>query len=202
MADDARRLYGVQFHPEVVHTQHGRQILTNFLFDICQCKTDWDPRHRVPLVEQRIKEVVGDRNVFFFVSGGVDSTVAFTLCLRALGADRVSGFYVDTGLMREGETAYVRNLFKTLGTENFMVEEAGDQFLGALQGVVIPRRSATSSESSSSRSRSASSRRDTSSKATGSWGRAPSTRTRSSPAEQPKRTSSRPTTTGSRGFRN
>ncbi len=138
VADDARRLYGVQFHPEVVHTHKGRQILTNFLFDICQCKPDWDPRHRVPLVEQRIREIVGERNVFFFVSGGVDSTVAFTLCLRALGSDRVSGFYVDTGLMREGETAYVRNLFKTLGTENFMVEEAGDQFLGNLDGIIDP----------------------------------------------------------------
>jgi GMP synthase (glutamine-hydrolysing) len=138
VADDARRLYGVQFHPEVIHTRNGRQILTNFLFDICECKPDWDPRHRVPLVEQRIREVVGDRSVFFFVSGGVDSTVAFTLCLQALGKERVSGFYVDTGLMREGETAYVRNLFKTLGTENFMVEEAGDQFLGALEGVVDP----------------------------------------------------------------
>jgi GMP synthase (glutamine-hydrolysing) len=138
VADDARRLYGVQFHPEVVHTHKGRQILTNFLFDICQCKPDWDPRHRVPLVEQRIREVAGERNVFFFVSGGVDSTVAFTLCLQALGKDRVSGFYVDTGLMREGETAYVRNLFKRLGTENLMVEEAGDQFLGALKGIVDP----------------------------------------------------------------
>jgi GMP synthase (glutamine-hydrolysing) len=138
VADDARRLYGVQFHPEVVHTRNGRQILTNFLFDICGCEKDWDPRHRVPLVEQRIREVVGDRNVFFFVSGGVDSTVAFTLCLKALGTERVSGFYVDTGLMREGETAFVRNLFRTLGSESFMVEEAGDQFLGALEGVIDP----------------------------------------------------------------
>jgi GMP synthase (glutamine-hydrolysing) len=138
IADDARRLYGVQFHPEVVHTHNGRQILSNFLFDVCRCQPDWDPRHRAPMVEERIREVVKDRNVFFFVSGGVDSTVAFTLCLRALGPERVSGFYVDTGLMREGETAYVRNLFKTLGTENFMVEEAGDQFLGALEGVTDP----------------------------------------------------------------
>lgn len=138
VADDARKLYGVQFHPEVVHTRHGRQILDNFLFDICGCGKDWDPRHRVPLVEQKIRDVVGDRNVFFFVSGGVDSTVAFTLCLQALGKDRVSGFYVDTGLMREGETAYVRDLFRRLGSENFMVEEAGDQFLGALAGVVDP----------------------------------------------------------------
>lgn len=137
MAPD-RRLYGVQFHPEVVHTQHGRQILSNFLFEICGCSRDWDPRHRTGLVEQTIRETVRDRNVFFFVSGGVDSTVAFTLCLRALGEHRVSGFYVDTGLMREGETQYVRRLFKELGSENFMVEEAGDQFLNALAGVTDP----------------------------------------------------------------
>jgi GMP synthase (glutamine-hydrolysing) len=131
MAPD-RRLYGVQFHPEVVHTHQGKQILSNFLFGIAGCTPDWDPRHRVPLVEQRIREVAGDRNVFFFVSGGVDSTVAFTLCLRALGHDRVSGYYVDTGLMREGETGYVRKLFESLGTRNFSIEEAGEQFLGAL----------------------------------------------------------------------
>jgi GMP synthase (glutamine-hydrolysing) len=133
-----RRLFGVQFHPEVVHTKNGRQILSNYLFDIAGCTPDWDPRHRVPLVEQRIREVVGDRNVFFFVSGGVDSTVAFTLCLRALGEERVSGYYVDTGLMREGETAYVRELFQALGTRNFSIEEAGEQFLGALAGVADP----------------------------------------------------------------
>jgi GMP synthase (glutamine-hydrolysing) len=140
MAAPERRLYSVQFHPEVVHTQNGQQILSNFLFDVCQCERDWDPRHRVPLVEQRIREVVGDRNVFFFVSGGVDSTVAFTLCLRALGEDRVSGFYVDTGLMREGETSYVRELFQTLGSRSFMVEDAGDQFLGALAKESDPER--------------------------------------------------------------
>ena len=138
VADDVRRLYGVQFHPEVVHTQHGIQLLNNFLFDICGCTRDWDPRHRVGLVEDHIREQVGNRNVFFFVSGGVDSTVAYTLCLRALGEDRVSGFYVDTGLMREGETAYVRELFRALGSRNFMVEEAGDQFLSALKGVFEP----------------------------------------------------------------
>lgn len=138
MAAPDRRLYGVQFHPEVVHTRNGRQILTNFLFDICGCTPDWDPRHRTGLVEERIREVVGDRNVFFFVSGGVDSTVAYTLCLRALGEDRVSGFYVDTGLMREAETQYVRRLFATLGSRNFMVEDAADQFLGALDGVCEP----------------------------------------------------------------
>ena len=138
MANSKLRLYGIQFHPEVVHTRHGRQILENFLFQICGCSRDWDPRHRAGLVEEQIREIAGDRNVFFFVSGGVDSTVAFTLCLRALGEERVSGFYVDTGLMRAGETAYVRQLFKALGSDAFMVEEAGDEFLSALEGVCEP----------------------------------------------------------------
>ena len=138
IADVARRLYGVQFHPEVAHTRHGRQILSNFLFDICGCTLDWDPKHRIPLVEQQILEVVGDRNVFFFVSGGVDSTVAYSLCLKALGKDRVRGTYVDTGLMREGETEFVQGLFESLGSEGFHVEDASAEFLSALHEVRDP----------------------------------------------------------------
>lgn len=128
----ARGLYAVQFHPEVVHTTHGRDILANFLFSICYCDRDWDPRHRVPQIEEEIRQCVGDRNVFFFVSGGVDSTVACALCQRALGADRVRGVYVDTGLMREGETDYVRRM------PGLAVESAESQFLGALDGVCDP----------------------------------------------------------------
>jgi len=113
--DPTRHLYGVQFHPEVVHTTDGTRILENFVFTICGCEKDWNPGHRVALVEQQIRERVGDRNVFFFVSGGVDSTVAFSLCLRALGPSRVRGVYVDTGLMREGETEFVEKTFAQLG---------------------------------------------------------------------------------------
>jgi GMP synthase (glutamine-hydrolysing) len=130
----ARGLYGVQFHPEVVHTSRGREILSNFLFGICGCESDWDPRHRVPQILDEIRRSVGERNVFFFVSGGVDSMVACALCQRALGADRVHGIYVDTGLMREGETESVRRL------PGLTVEAAEDQFLGALAGVCEPER--------------------------------------------------------------
>ncbi len=88
--------------------------------------------HRAPALEAEIRAAAGDRNIFFFVSGGVDSTVAFALCTRALGPARVRGVYVDTGLMREGETDFVSRM------DNVTVEHAADQFLGALAGVTDP----------------------------------------------------------------
>jgi GMP synthase (glutamine-hydrolysing) len=132
IADPVRHLYGVQFHPEVVHTVRGMEYLANFVFGVCGCEKDWDPRHRVPLIEAEIRQATGSRSVFFFVSGGVDSSVAFALCRRALGGDRVRGVYVDTGLMREGETEFVRSL------GDLTVEHAEAQFLGALSGVTDP----------------------------------------------------------------
>jgi GMP synthase (glutamine-hydrolysing) len=134
MAAPQRKLYGLQFHPEVVHTARGKEYLDNFVFRVGGCHKDWDPRHRVALIEQEIRECVGGRNVFFFVSGGVDSSVAFTLATRALGRDRVRGVYVDTGLMREGETDFVRRM------AGLAVEHAEEQFLGALAGVTDPER--------------------------------------------------------------
>ncbi len=132
MAAPERRLFAVQFHPEVVQTARGRDYLSNFVFRVCRCRQDWDPRGRVAQIECEIRECVGSRNVFFFVSGGVDSTVAFALARRALGPERVRGVYVDTGLMREGETDFVRQM------EGVEVEEAAGQFLGALTGVTDP----------------------------------------------------------------
>ena len=125
IAAPARGFYAVQFHLEVVHTTRGKEYLANFVFRVAGCEKDWDVRHRAPLLEQEIRECVGSRNVFFFVSGGVDSSVAFALCTRALGADRVRGVYVDTGLMREGETDFVRRM------ANLTVEHAEEQFLTA-----------------------------------------------------------------------
>lgn len=138
IADPARGLYAVQFHPEVVHTVCGPRILENFVFAICGCVRDWDPAGQLAAVEDQIRHAAAGRNVFFFVSGGVDSTVAYTLCLKALGADRVHGAYVDTGLMREGETEFVRATFSSLGAKSFAVEDARAQFLGALEGLTSP----------------------------------------------------------------
>jgi GMP synthase (glutamine-hydrolysing) len=133
MAAPERKLYGLQFHPEVVHTERGREYLRNFVFAVCGCAPDWEPRGRVPMIEQEIRDAVGSRSVFFFVSGGVDSSVAYALCTRALGAERVRGVYVDTGLMREGETDFVSGL-------GVAVQQAAEQFLGALAGVTEPER--------------------------------------------------------------
>jgi GMP synthase (glutamine-hydrolysing) len=138
IAHRTRPLMAVQFHPEVAHTQQGNQLLSNFVFGVCGCSKDWDPKDRIRPLEKEIQAIAADRNVFFFVSGGVDSTVAYTLCLRALGTERVFGIYVDTGLMREHETAYVRRLFQQLGATDFRVEEAEAQFLKALEGVTDP----------------------------------------------------------------
>lgn len=138
MSNPARKLFGIQFHPEVVHTHAGQRILENFVFGICQAQTDWDVSRRLPLIEEQIRAAVRDRQVFFFVSGGVDSTVAYTLCLRALGPERVFGIYVDTGLMRLSETQFVRGVFEELGAENFIVERAEEEFLSGLKGLTDP----------------------------------------------------------------
>ena len=134
MAAPERGFYAVQFHLEVVHTTRGNRYLANFLFAVCECRKDWDVSHRAPSVEREIRDCVGSRSVFFFVSGGVDSSVAFALCMRALGPERVRGVYVDTGLMREGETDFVERI------GNLTVEHAGEQFLTALAGVTEPER--------------------------------------------------------------
>jgi GMP synthase (glutamine-hydrolysing) len=138
MSAPEQGLFAVQFHPEVAHTPCGRQLLSNFLFDVCGCVQDWNPTGQILALEKQIRAAAGDRNVFFFVSGGVDSTVAYTLCLKALGADRVHGAYVDTGLMREGETGFVRAQFAALGARAFQIEAAEQQFLKALECAIDP----------------------------------------------------------------
>lgn len=138
IADPVRHFYGVQFHPEVVHTLRGQQLLETYVFDICQAVKDWDPQAQLPEIERQVREVAGDRNVLFFASGGVDSTVAFALCLRALGPSRVHAAYVDTGLMREGETDFVRTTFEEMAKGVFEVVDASHEFLSHLSKVHEP----------------------------------------------------------------
>ena len=135
IADPVRKLFAVQFHPEVAHTPCGTSILKNFVFNICHCTQDWDPAGQIRQIEDQIRATARDRKVFFFVSGGVDSTVAYTLTQRALDSTRVRGAYVDTGLMREGETDLVRRNFPSIE-----IVDASREFLAALENVTDPER--------------------------------------------------------------
>src|SRR5262249_47668569 len=112
----------------------------NFLFGICGCERDWDPKHRIPAIEENIRRTAGPSNIFFFVSGGVDSTLPYTLCLRALRPARGRGGHVGTGLMRAGETEFVRTTFDALGAGTVEIDHAQDRFLAALDGVRDPER--------------------------------------------------------------
>ena len=140
IADEKRRMFGLQFHPEVAHTVHGRRILSNFVFRVCGAQRDWDPIKHLERLYDNVRERASGRKVFFLVSGGIDSTVAFLLTIRALGADRVRGLYVDTGFMRKNETREVRTAFNALGfdEETLAVVDKSERFLAALRGVCDP----------------------------------------------------------------
>ena len=132
-----QRLFGLQFHPEVHHTRHGRAILDRFL-GCCTARRDWDPGHHADLLVAQVREQVGDREVFLLVSGGVDSLVTLVLLIRALGPGRVHSLHVDTGFMRLGESDAIMAYLGELGFSHLHLERAESRFLGALAGVVEP----------------------------------------------------------------
>jgi GMP synthase (glutamine-hydrolysing) len=138
MANSRRTMFGLQFHPEVTHTRQGGRILRNFLFDVCRCDVDWNIASQMSDIQQRIRSEVGDRKLLFFVSGGVDSTVAFALCSHTLGPDRVLGVFVDTGFMRKDERAQIQAAFSDRGWNNVRYVDARHDFVSSLRGVCDP----------------------------------------------------------------
>ena len=137
MGDAERKIYGLQFHPEVTHTVRGMEILDNFAA-LCGAERSWTMERYTEQTIERIQQQAKGRNVFLFVSGGVDSSVAFLLLNRALGAERVLGLHIDNGFMREGETALVERLMKGAGLHNLEVVDASAEFLAATEGIADP----------------------------------------------------------------
>lgn len=137
VADETRRFYGLQFHPEVTDTPCGMNILDNFLA-ICRCSKTWNSATFLDEITRSITAVCGSRNVFLLVSGGVDSTVAFTLLNRIFGPQRVLGLHIDNGLMRRRESSEVLDYMRKHGFNNIRVVDASADFLEALRGVADP----------------------------------------------------------------
>jgi GMP synthase (glutamine-hydrolysing) len=131
------RFYGVQFHPEVVHTPRGGEILSNFLFRICKCQPTWTMAGFVEEAVASIRRAVGQGRAVCGLSGGVDSSVAAALVHRAIG-DRLTCIFVDNGLLRAGESAQVESLFRDAFKMDLRVVDAADRFLADLAGQTDP----------------------------------------------------------------
>ncbi|MEE2659465.1 MAG: glutamine-hydrolyzing GMP synthase [Candidatus Latescibacterota bacterium] len=137
MGDDGRRIYGLQFHPEVTQTESGMEILDNFL-TLCGAERSWTMENFIDESIEKLRRHIGDRKVFLLVSGGVDSTVSYLLLNRALGEERVLGLHIDNGFMREGETTTVHQLMTESGFESLKVVDASAEFLGQVKGITDP----------------------------------------------------------------
>jgi GMP synthase (glutamine-hydrolysing) len=138
VANFDKKIYGLQFHPEVTHSEDGMKMLENFAFDICGCEKNWDMKQFIINEISNIQKTIGDKKVFLLVSGGVDSNVCFALLNKALGSKNVYGLHIDNGFMRKDESMKVEKAFRAIGLDNFHAVDSSEEFLEAVKGVTSP----------------------------------------------------------------
>ncbi len=137
IGNDEKRFYGVQFHPEVRHTQYGQEMLRSFLYNICGCTGDWHMSSYVDETVERLRGTIGDGRVLLALSGGVDSSVCAALLNRAVGK-QLTCVFVDTGLLRKNEARLVNEMFSRGFDMKLVTIDASERFLSALAGVSDP----------------------------------------------------------------
>lgn len=137
ICDENRKLFGVQFHPEVTHTDFGKQMLHNFIFSVCKCKADWKMSNFIETSVEKYKKELAGKKVLLALSGGVDSSVAAVLLNKAIG-ENLTCIFVDHGLLRKDEGDFVENTFGKQFGINLIRVNAEDRFLGRLKGVTDP----------------------------------------------------------------
>ncbi|WP_439442731.1 glutamine-hydrolyzing GMP synthase [Listeria aquatica] len=137
IADENRKMYGVQFHPEVRHSEYGNDLLKNFALNICGCKGDWSMENFIEVEIDKIRETVGDKKVLLALSGGVDSSVVGVLIHKAIG-DQLTCIFVDHGLLRKGEADQVMETLQGEFNMNIIKVDAKERFLSKLEGVSDP----------------------------------------------------------------
>jgi len=137
ISNQSKRFYGLQFHPEVVHTEEGEKIIKNFLFDICKCKGDWTSQNFIDEQLEKIKSTIGHSKAICALSGGVDSTVAAVLVKKAI-ADNLICIHIDNGLMRKNESEKIKKLFDEKLKLNHIHVDASEKFLKNLEGIFDP----------------------------------------------------------------
>ena len=135
-ANESKKIYGLQWHPEVIHTEHGAQMLRNFLFEVCKCKPNWQMEDFIQKAVNEIQLAVNKDKAIVALSGGIDSSTATVLTGKALGKN-LTAVFVDHGFMREGEPEFVESTFGNMDI-NFVSVNASEQFLQELKGVSDP----------------------------------------------------------------
>jgi len=133
-----KSIYGLQWHPEVVHTRNGMKMLRNFIFEVCGCEANWRMEDLIEKAVKEVKQTVGDKKAIIALSGGIDSSTATALAAKAIGKN-LTAVFVDHGFMREDEPEFVRSTFKEFGI-NFVSVNARERFLEKLRGVTNPER--------------------------------------------------------------